>query len=135
MTITQDMLEKAKTAASAEELIKLAESEGITLTEEEAEKYFAFINNEGSLKDEDLEAVSGGKGHPDAKYSAGQRIRFWEVDRYLKATVKSGHWSDLQGAWYYPVKLDPNQKSGSSDVGGDEWTLPLELPVYRTQVL
>ena len=62
MKITEKMMAKAKTAASAEELMKLAAEEGIALTAEEAEKYFAFLSGDGELPNEALEAAAGGKG-------------------------------------------------------------------------
>ena len=61
MNFTDEMIAKAKTAASAEELIELAAEEGIIITAEEAEKYFSFLSNNGELSDEALEAVAGGK--------------------------------------------------------------------------
>lgn len=56
-----ELIEKAKNAHSAEELLILAEKENITLTKEQAEEYFARLNpTMGELADDELDAVSGG---------------------------------------------------------------------------
>ncbi|MBR1579865.1 MAG: hypothetical protein IJ668_05135 [Selenomonadaceae bacterium] len=60
MKLTSDQLEKAKACASAEELRSLAATEGIELTADEAEAYFAELNSV-HVNDEELDAVSGGK--------------------------------------------------------------------------
>ena len=62
MKFTPEQLAKAKTAKSAEELIALAKENSIELTEEEAKKFFAELNKEGALADDELDNVSGGCG-------------------------------------------------------------------------
>ena len=62
MKFTVEQTEKAKTAKSAEELFALAKENGIEMTEEEAEKYFAELHKEGELADDELDNVSGGCG-------------------------------------------------------------------------
>ena len=62
MKFTDEILEKAKTAKSAEELLAMAKAENIELTEEEAAKAFAELNKSGELSDEELDNVSGGCG-------------------------------------------------------------------------
>ena len=64
MKLTSGQLEKAKACASAEELRALAASEGIELTTDEAEAYFAELNSV-HVNDEELDAVAGGKGCSD----------------------------------------------------------------------
>ena len=54
-----EMIEKAKGAKSAKELLELAKAEGIDITEDEARKYFEQINLP-DLDDELLDMVSGG---------------------------------------------------------------------------
>ena len=44
MKISKELLEKAKTAKSAEELLEMAKTEKIELTAEEAAKAFAELN-------------------------------------------------------------------------------------------
>ena len=55
------MIEKAKTARSAEELLEIAKANGVEMTEDEAATYFAQLNPKGNeLFDDDLDAVAGG---------------------------------------------------------------------------
>ena len=60
MKLTEGQLEKARACKSAEELRSLAAAEGIELTADEAEAYFAELNSV-HVNDEELDAVSGGK--------------------------------------------------------------------------
>ena len=62
MNITKELLEKAKTAKTAEELLAMAKAENIELTVEQAAKAFAELNKSGELSDEELDNVSGGCG-------------------------------------------------------------------------
>ena len=57
--ITKEMLEKAMQCKTAEDLIALAKSEGIEITEAEAEAYLAELS-ECELQDGDLKYVAGG---------------------------------------------------------------------------
>jgi hypothetical protein len=57
------MIEKAKAAKSAEELLELAKANGVEMTADEAATYFAQLNpKSGELDDDDLDAVAGGAG-------------------------------------------------------------------------
>ena len=60
MKYSKELLEKAKTAKSAEELLAMAKAENIELSAEEAEKAFAELNKTGELSDEELNNVAGG---------------------------------------------------------------------------
>lgn len=60
MNISKELLEKAKTAKSAEELLELVKGENINFTAEEAVKAFAELNKSGELSDEELDNVAGG---------------------------------------------------------------------------
>ncbi len=62
--LTPELLEKAKQAKSAEELIALAKENGVELTAEEANTYFAKLNpKNGELSDDELDQVAGGGCH------------------------------------------------------------------------
>ena len=80
MKFTDEMLEKAKTAKSAEELLAMAKAEKVELTEEEAVKAFAELNKTGELSDEELDNVSGGCGRDyepsgeTPKFHVGDRL-------------------------------------------------------------
>ncbi len=59
--LTPELLEKAKKAKSAEELIALAKENGAQLSAEEANTYFAKLNSKtGELSDDELDNVAGG---------------------------------------------------------------------------
>ena len=60
MRFTNEQMEKASACKSAKELKELAATEGIELTDEEAEAYFAELNDV-HVSDDDLDAVAGGK--------------------------------------------------------------------------
>ena len=51
---------KAETAKSADELFEIAKTNNIELTEEEAKTYFEQLNADGTVADNELEAVAGG---------------------------------------------------------------------------
>lgn len=61
MKFTPEMIEKAKAAKTAEELMALAKENNIEMTEEEAKTYFAQLHPaSGELSDDDLDNVAGG---------------------------------------------------------------------------
>ena len=74
MKISKELLEKAKTAKTAEELLAMAKTENIELTEEEATKAFAELNKNGELSDEELDNVAGGCEGRTPKFSVNDRV-------------------------------------------------------------
>ena len=83
MNISKELLEKAKTAKTAEELLEMAKAENIELTEEEAAKALAELHKAGELSDEELDNVAGGCGddseseetkEPVNKFNVGDRV-------------------------------------------------------------
>ena len=59
--LKSEMIEKAKVAKSAEELLALAKENNVEMTADEAATYFAQLNpKSGELDDDDLDAVAGG---------------------------------------------------------------------------
>lgn len=59
--ITQEVLEKARKAATKEELLQLARQNGIDMNSEDAETIFRkFHPSEGELMEEELDSVAGG---------------------------------------------------------------------------
>ena len=83
MNISNELLEKAKKAKSAEELLELSKAENIELTAEEAARYFAELHKTGELSDEELDNVAGGcdeyQSGDSAQFSIGQRVLYIEV--------------------------------------------------------
>ena len=60
-TFTPELIEKAKSAKTPEELLSLAKENGIELTEESAQAYFNKLHPKtGELADEELDNVAGG---------------------------------------------------------------------------
>ena len=56
-----EMIEKAKVAKTAEELLEIAKANNIDMTADEAATYFAQLNpKSGELDDDELDNVSGG---------------------------------------------------------------------------
>ena len=61
MNFNAEIIEKAKTVKSAEELLELAKASNVEMTADEADTYFAQLNpKSGELDDDDLDAVAGG---------------------------------------------------------------------------
>ena len=75
---TEEQIKKAKTAKTPEELLKMAEENGIELTLEQAKGYYAMLNpTSGALSDEELENVAGG-GCEDRKTIHIKWWSFWK---------------------------------------------------------
>ena len=74
--LTPELIEKAKLAKSAEELIALAKENGTQLTAEEANTYFAKLNPKmGELNDDELDSVAGGcDDEPEREYRRGYPV-------------------------------------------------------------
>ena len=60
MEISMELLQKAKTAGNAKELLAMARESGIALTPEDAEQYYSRLHQNGELSDEELDNVAGG---------------------------------------------------------------------------
>ena len=69
-----ELIAKAKTAKSAEELLELAKANNVELTETEAKTYFAQLNANGAVSDDELDAVAG--GGCGETYKVGTKVRF-----------------------------------------------------------
>ena len=104
--LTDEMMEKVKQAESAEEILKLAEEYGISLTEDDVKQVQAFMS-EGEMTEDELESVAGGKGKPDPKYKVGQRVKaFHSSYTYQAGTITAAKFIELQNSWYYTIQLD-----------------------------
>ena len=74
--LTPELIEKAKTAKSAEELLALAKANNVDITEEEAKTYFEQLNANGAVSDDELDAVAGGGSCPsDEEFKAGDLVQ------------------------------------------------------------
>ena len=120
--LTSEMAEKVKQAKSAEEVLKLAEEYGVSVTEEEAKQVMLFLAN-GELSDDELDAVSGGKGRPNPVYAVGQRVLafYSNEEGYIPGTVAAEKYVEKQGAWYYTIKWDKGDERNMTA----QWIKPL----------
>ena len=88
MNISKELLEKAKTAKTAEELLAMAKEENIELTVEQAAKAFAELNITGELSDEELDNVAGGGGGRPRNFPGTTEYRIREATA-KRFTVRS----------------------------------------------
>ena len=87
MKFSKELIEKAKTAKTAEELLAMAKAENIELTEGQAAKAFAELNKTGELSDEELDNVVGGCAGPYQSgdtplFNSGDRVKYRKKIRY-----------------------------------------------------
>ena len=77
INLIPEMIEKAKTAKTAEELLEIAKANNIEMTEDEAKTYFAQLSPKcGELSDDDLDAVAGGACSSNSNIPAyGTKVR------------------------------------------------------------
>ncbi len=64
---TPEMIEKAKAAKTAEELLALAKENNVEMTEESAKAYYEQIHKTGELADDELDNVAGGGCYHDGQ--------------------------------------------------------------------
>ena len=87
-----EMVERAKTAKTAEELLEIARANGVEMTADEAAACFAQLTpKSGELSDDDLDNVSGG--------ACGNRVRVGDTVR-----VTSGETCSICGSNVGKVK-------------------------------
>ena len=80
---TPELIAKAKAAKSTEELLALAKTNNVDLSETEAKTYFEQLNANGAVSDDELDIVAGGLGCPDdgeendakSKFMIGKKVR------------------------------------------------------------
>ena len=114
MNISKELLEKSKTAKSAEELLAMAKAEKIELTEEEAAKAFEKLHKTGELSDEELDNVAGGcsKYSPSGAaeneedvvflYDIGQEVEVYNIFSTTKRAVIIGKYIYTHRGYYCP---------------------------------
>ena len=68
MELNKELLAKAKNAKTPEELIALANENGMEMTEESAEAYYNLLHTQnGEVSDDELDNVAGGGCHNGGK--------------------------------------------------------------------
>ena len=76
MNLSNELIETAQAAKSAEELLQMAKEDNIDMTAEEAANAFAELHKTGELSDDELDNVAGGCEDeiPEPKYSVGDMV-------------------------------------------------------------
>lgn len=85
------LLQRARRAKSAQELLALAEAEGIEMTKEQAEEVFQKLHTSAELADEELDNVSGGGCYTNDGYletTIGYRCGYYEESPEMDIGVK-----------------------------------------------
>lgn len=72
---TPELIAKAKAVSTVDELLAIAKENDIELTEDEAKIYFAQLNANGAVSDEELDLVAGGCGET---YQDGDIVKFFD---------------------------------------------------------
>lgn len=106
MKYSNKLIEKAKTAKSAEELQELAKAENIELSAEEAIKAFAELHKTGELSDDELGNVAGGCGSGDVpKFAVGQTVYVRATNAAAKILENLGKKGDLFPEYMYKIEV------------------------------
>ena len=110
MKLSIELIENAKKCSSVEELLAIAEKNGMKLTEEEAKAYFDRLHPQtGELSDSELDNVSGGACYAKDGYlmtTAGYRCgAFEEIERanafgLMGTCIRCRHWDHDKGTGY-----------------------------------
>ncbi len=110
MEINTELITKARTAKSPEELLAMAKENGIELTEETAGMYFDQLHPKtGELDDDELDNVAGG-----GCYSQGGRLKTtsgYRCKHFSQGQSSVGLKGTCAQCSYWGV--DPNRISGS----------------------
>ena len=82
MELNKELLAKAKNAKTPEELIALANENGMEMTDETAKMYFGQLNPKmGEISDDELDNVAGGGCYAEDGYlltTIGHKCKYFE---------------------------------------------------------
>ena len=111
MKFSKELIEKAKTAKSAEKLLEMAKVENIEMTAEESEIAFTKLHRTGELSDEELDNVAGGCGDDSESEEPKKPVnKFNPVDRvYITPGMRASTVISFEyryGTFMYDVKYD-----------------------------
>ncbi len=132
MKISTELMNQAKQATSVEELMALAQENGMTLSEEEAKKYFAQLRQEGALQDDELDNVAGGGFFCDEYVPRPERVAIGRSPVDNKAVCPQCLGGLTYGASQRDANGDSFDPASCFKCGlnfrhywdGDEWTKP-----------
>ena len=128
MKYSKELLEKARTANSAEELLEMAKAENIELSAEEAAKAFEELNKNGELSEDELDNVArgcGGQDIPNPKYKEGDLVWIsggfacYTCGRYRAFKVTEVHRSPVGKHTYSVACPDCGEKWWNANVEED----------------
>ena len=107
MKFTKEMIAKANTAETVEELLEMAKAEGIEISAEAAENYFDFLHGSKKLTSEELALVAGGKGggQPSPKYRVGQEVINLDLLEQGEITEVCNHIYDSNAGYLYVIHI------------------------------
>lgn len=105
MNITKELMELAKSAQSAEELLQIAKAENLELTEKQAAEYFQELHRFGELADDELYHVSGGCRSGEPKFQYNDVVRVFAVNRFVQGQIVDYSPSSASG-WKYLVYME-----------------------------
>lgn len=127
---TPEMIEKAKAAKTAEELMALAKENEIEMTEDEAKAYVAQLNPvSGELADDELDNVAGGCGGSDSStpVSTEPERKIYQGIFWEGALVTGPYCSDLlhkmNNSWHSCGSLVKNNIHFNN-----EWDWEIDCP-------
>lgn len=122
--LSNELLEKAKTARTAEGLLQMAKAENIELSQEEAARVFAKLNANGELSDEELDNASGGGCGTSGKYpkfQIGQTVRIKSSGEKAKIIDNLGKQGHFLVEYRYRIYV-----ALSGRIGEEAWESELE---------
>ena len=111
----EQLIEKARAAKSAEELMAIAKENGMELTEEKAAEYFAQLNKSGELSDDELDSVAGGGCQAEALAHKSNDLKVGDVIRCFNWDAFDDHYETCScGNTYFRITKITN--SGQNQV-------------------
>lgn len=105
MIITKELIGKARSAQSAEELLQMAKAENAELTEMQAAEYFEELHRFGELADDELCNVSGGYRTGEPKFQYNDVVRVFAVNRFVQGQIVDRSLYSASG-WKYLVYME-----------------------------
>ena len=111
VNFSNELIEKAKTAKSPEELLEMAKVENIEMTAEEAESAFTKLHRTGELSDEELDNVAGGCGDDSENEKSKVPVHKFDISNkvYINPEGYRGTVVDFKyqnGTFIYDIVFD-----------------------------
>lgn len=93
MEFDKELIKKAKSAQSVEEIKEIAKENNLEISDKEARIVFDKFHYDGQLSEEELDNVSGGQCVPESsgmipKYKVGDEVRYVNCPAVSMTVVK-----------------------------------------------